>query len=297
MSLNTTIGLSNVVFAICTKDDITGVTYGTITPLADAMNAKLSFKTDSQPIYSDDQASEIINTASTAELEFQQKSISLDNLAALLGHTQSGGIMKRAMTDVSPYVAIGFKTMKSNRTSFEYHWLLKGKFVEPDREFETLADKASPKYLKIKGTFLPRIFDGVTSRMADTDSANYVSSIAANWFAAVEQPADTTSPVISGTTPAANATSVSRTSAFVWTFSKSLLPSTVTTDNFYLVSTADGTKVDGTVAYNDTAKTATFTPTVQLAATTKYLAVADADVSDLSGNRLVQVNSLFTTGS
>jgi len=290
------VGLKNVVYALLTKDDATGIIYSLVKPLVGAMTAKISPKTVSVPISSDDVVSEMIYFTGTTDMEFQQKNVPLEAQADLLGHQIVGGIMIRNSADIAPEVAMGYMSKKSNG-AYEYDWYLKGKFEEPDKEHESLGEKVTPKYKTMKASFYNRIFDGNASKQCDTDSVNYIASIGANWFLAVEQTADIVPPTITGTVPATNATAVSRASTFGWTFSESILPSLVTNKNFYLVNTTDGTIVAATVAYNDTSKTVTLTPTAQLAATTKYIAIADSDVTDLTGNSLIQVNEMFTTGA
>jgi phi13 family phage major tail protein len=288
------VGLKNVVYALLTKDDATGVVYGPVKPLVGAMTAKITPKVSSTPISSDDAVSEMVYFTGTTSIEFQQKNIPLEAQAEMLGHLIVAGVMIRNSADIAPEIAMGYMSKKNNG-AYEYDWYFKGKLEDPAKDHESLGEKVTPKYKTLKGEFYNRIFDGNASKQSDTDSVNYVASIGANWFTSVEQTADVIAPTITTTVPATGATTVSRTSTFVWTFSESLLPSLVTPDNFYLVSTVDGSIVAANVVYNDTNKTVTLTPTAQLAATTKYLAIADSAVTDLAGNRLVQVNETFTT--
>jgi hypothetical protein len=197
-------------------------------------------------------------------------------------------------TDEAPYIALGFKSRKSNG-KYQYEWFLKVQFTNPDLDRETLADKATPKYPTIKGLCLPRVYDGKSERRAD--AVTYVSTKGATWFNSVEGTTDTMAPTISSQTPANATTGVSKTGAVTLTFSKALLPSTLTLQNIYLINTTDGSVPAATLQYNSTTFTVTLTPTSSLAATTKYIIVVDSDVTDLSNNHFVPANTTFTTGS
>jgi hypothetical protein len=55
--------------------------------------------------------------------------------------------------DVPPWVAIGFRTLKSNGT-YRYVWLYKGKFVDPEEKSETKGDSVNFQTDTIKGNFV-----------------------------------------------------------------------------------------------------------------------------------------------
>jgi len=288
------IGLKSGYYALQTSDPVGGTaTYGAMKPLLDLKTAKITTKQDISVEWADDTAGEIVVATGETDFDVSTKYISIDDQATLLGHTISGGILDKNYLDQPPYVGIAFMSRKANG-NYQFVKLLKGKFGIPDHESETLAEKASPKYPTLKGTFIPRLSDGKVVRIADQDSATYVSSIGTNWFTSMES-SSTTPPAISGIVPTANAISVSKSTTIVWTMSETLDPSTVTTLNFYIVNDTTGALVPGTLAYNSGTNTVTFTPTSALAGTTKYMAIADNDVKDLYGNALPYTASYFTT--
>ncbi|NUP47985.1 MAG: DUF4082 domain-containing protein [Catenulispora sp.] len=81
----------------------------------------------------------------------------------------------------------------------------------------------------------------------------------------------TTPPTVTGTTPAADATGTSPTAPVTATFS-----APVDTASVHFSVTDAGTKVPGTVSYNSTDTTATFTPSTQLPAGTVFTASIQA---------------------
>ena len=113
---------------------------------------------------------------------------------------------------------------------------------------------------------------------------------------------DSTPPVVLATSPASNSTSEGVVAAITATFSEALDPTTVTTSTMS-VTTSLGEPVSGTVAYNSTSRTATFTPSITLPAssTFKVLLVGgatDPRIKDVAGNALAgNVTWTFTTAA
>ncbi|MFA6308628.1 MAG: major tail protein [Clostridia bacterium] len=288
------IGLKSGYYALQTSDVSGGAsTYGAMKPLADLKSAKITTKQDISVEWTDDTAGEIVTVNGEVEVEVSQKYISIDDQASILGHTITGGVMVKNYLDVPPYLGLAFMSRKANG-NYQLIKLLKGKFGEPDHESETLSDKASPKYPSLKGTFVPRLCDGNTVKLADQDSLTYNSTIGTNWFTSFET-ADAVAPVVSTIVPAAGATAISKATTITWTMSKALDPSTVNMMNFYLVNDSTGALVPCTIAYNPSTFVVTLTPVSALSGTTKHMAVADMDVRDLSGNALAYAASYFTT--
>lgn len=88
--------------------------------------------------------------------------------------------------------------------------------------------------------------------------------------------ADAVSATVTSTVPAANATDIGSTAAPRAQFSKSIKPSTLTTSTFTL--TGPSGAVAGAVAYDDSTKTATFTPSAPLP-DGSYIARLDATIT------------------
>ncbi|MFO0753908.1 MAG: Ig-like domain-containing protein [Thermodesulfovibrionales bacterium] len=95
-------------------------------------------------------------------------------------------------------------------------------------------------------------------------------------------PADLTPPAVVSVSPADNASGVSTSTTVAATFNESMDASTISSTTFRINNGA----VAGTVSYNDTNKTATFTPSAPLANNTTYTASLSVGMRDLSGNAL-----------
>jgi len=104
-------------------------------------------------------------------------------------------------------------------------------------------------------------------------------------------------PWVVSTYPAAGATNIAQTSPVRTTFSEAMNASTLTAASFY-VRDNQYNKVSGTITYDTTNLTATFTPAALLKAATTYTAIVTTTVAGASGTPLAaEYNWSFTTGA
>jgi phi13 family phage major tail protein len=179
------VGLKDLHYALLTKDDSTGVTYSTPKKIIGAINAKISPKSNTETLYADDGPSETATALGEIDVELEVKDIPLSVQAELLGHTLSNGVIVKKAEDVAPYVAIGFRSEKSNG-KFRYKWLYKGKFSLPEEDYSTKEDKPKFQTPKIKATFIKREFDGAWEATGDEDETGFTAG--ATWFDVVYEP-------------------------------------------------------------------------------------------------------------
>ena len=282
------IGLKNVCYALITNVEDVGTApiYALPMQIAEMLMAKIQPKIQSDILWADDNPGEVLFNLGEITVEIQAKDLPIAVQAVIGGHTISGGVVVKKSTDIPPYLALGFMAKKNNQ-NYRYYWIYKGKFDWLENDNETLSDKAKVQSPILKGTFMKRKFDDAWQKIADADDPGYVASVGANWFSYVDSAIDIVPPTIASSVPTTNATAVNVNTTYAWVLSESLAPNTVSTNNFYLIKDTDGTIVSASVAYNDSTKTVTLTPTGALTATTKYLAVASNAVTDLAGNKLV----------
>ncbi|GAB6174506.1 hypothetical protein JCM15765_39840 [Paradesulfitobacterium aromaticivorans] len=286
------VGLNDLHYALLTKDDETGVTYSAPVKVAGAINAKITPKSNSETLYADDGPAEVATALGEIDVELETKDLDLNTQAALLGHTVTDGAIIRKASDNAPYVALGFKSKKSNG-NFRYVWLFKGKFMPPDQEYATQEDKPKFQTPKIKGSFIRRDNDLAWQVVGDEDEAGF--SAGPTWFNAVYAGVvDTTAPTVT-VTPLDGASTVAVDANIVWTFSKAIQSSLVTSGNFFVMQ-ADGIPVSGTLSINAAQTVVTFDPTNNLAAVTDYVAICTQNVKDTNGNALAATSvTNFTT--
>lgn len=103
---------------------------------------------------------------------------------------------------------------------------------------------------------------------------------------------DTTTPLVQATTPESGATLVALNSAISATFSEAIDPATLDASSFTI------TGITGTVSISGDQRSATFTPSEELAPDTSYTATLTTVIKDKAGNGLAS-NFIwsFTTGA
>lgn len=197
------IGLQHFTIAELTADTQASVTYKAPVVLERAVTAKVSVKSDSQTLYSDDSAEAVLNTFQNIDVEIEVNALSLESRALLQGAKVSNGCIVEGLDNKAPELALGFKSKKADGT-YRYVWLLKGVFEISDLEFETIADKVSPKTATLKATFIAREHDSNYRIIADeekgTGSGNTGNTeLLSKWFDAVPTIDKTTGAVTAGT--------------------------------------------------------------------------------------------------
>lgn len=178
------IGLRDIHIALLTKDDGTGVTYAAPSKLERAISAKLTPKSNSESIYSDDTVEDVISAFEGVDVEIEINQLSLQSRATLQGAKVVKGVLIESKDDIPPTLALGFKSKKNNG-KYRFVWLLKGKFELAADEYDTEAEKPAPKSAKLKGTFFARDYDGNYRFIADEDGTGVDETIIAAWFTAV----------------------------------------------------------------------------------------------------------------
>lgn len=293
----TVIGLRNLVYAKLVDDPVGGTaSYEAPVAIPGAISAVINPNASSEFLFADDGPYDVGSAVGGITLELNVADLDLDTQADLLGHTVSGGVLIRKRDDVPPFVAIGFKTLKSNG-KYRYTWLVKGKFVPSEQNNQTKGDSVSFNTPTIQGSFVSRDCDGEWERHIDEDHVDYMPTMGANWF---NDPyggsSDTTPPTVTNVSPADGDTAVALNTTVVWTFSEALALSTVHSGNFMVYESVSGTQVDGELTINAARTNVTFTPAAQLAASTAHTALVTTGVKDLAGNKLAAAHiTTFTT--
>ncbi|MNB76627.1 hypothetical protein D3C75_232960 [compost metagenome] len=279
MAKGVQIGVSNLVYALLLADPAPGEgtpTYGPAKRLPGVMTANINPNSSSETLFADNGPYETASTIGSIGLELGVAEISLEDQAVLLGSVIEGGVMVNTSEDIPPWVAIGFKSLKSNGSS-RYTWLTKGKFAIPEQNNETKGDAVNFQTPTISGSFAKLDNNNQWRRMIDEDSLDFYPGLAENWFVG---PYGTGGGGTALTVTAA----VTRTS-MVWTFNTELARSTVTTNNF-IVTLANGTAVAGTLTISTDRKVVTFTPTTAVAAGAEVTTIVTTGVTSMSGVRL-----------
>jgi phi13 family phage major tail protein len=176
------VGLKDLHYALLITD-AGSTTYGAVKPIAGAISASIDPAVNTSTLYADDGPDEVASALGEITVELQIKDLPLDIQSALLGHeTPSGGVVIKKASDAAPYVAIGFKSLKSTG-KYRYVWLYKGKFQLPEENYKTKEENVEFQTPTITGKFVKRISDGNWMSMGDEDDTGFTSG--ATWFNAV----------------------------------------------------------------------------------------------------------------
>ncbi len=199
----TRIGCDNLVYALLTADDgTTDPSYGEVKKAPGVMSLNINPNASQETIFYDDGPGESATTLGNIEVEIQKNELTTEQKADLLGHTiDSKGAIVYGANDVPPWVAIGYRTLKSNG-KYRYVWLYKGKFLEPEDNSETKGDSINFQSETIVGQFvkLEKKYEIGAKEIqpwkyeidAEHDDAD--ESLMATWFESVQLPSTTVEP-------------------------------------------------------------------------------------------------------
>lgn len=195
----TRIGCDNLVYAKMTTEDTdtTAPEYGAVTKAPGVMSININPNGSLETLFADDGPMESASTLGRIEVEIQKNELTTQNKADLLGHViDNNGAVVYGDSDVPPYVAIGFRTLKSNG-KYRHVWLYKGKFNEPEDNNETKGDSINFQSDTINGQFVKLKYAYTIGGRSirpwkyelDADHTAADEAAIAAWFTAVTMPA------------------------------------------------------------------------------------------------------------
>lgn len=196
----TRIGCDNLVYAELDKDSQESLDYKDIKPLPGVMTLNINPNASVDTIFYDDGPGETATTLGNVDVEIEKNELTTEQKAALLGHkVDDKGAILYGVNDVPPWVAIGFRTLKSNGT-YRYVWLYKGKFHEPEDNNQTKGDSIEFQSETINGQFVmtDHEFDMGDRKIrpwkyeVDEESDAADETLISSWFDEVKQPVPAT---------------------------------------------------------------------------------------------------------
>ena len=177
-------GFENLYYAELTKDDETGVTYGTPKKFPGAVSINENAQSNTAELYADNRLWASKAVFSKGEVELVVADLPISIYAELCGHTiDSHGKIIHNANDVAPHFALMGEFKKEDGTK-RYFKLLKGQFAAVGLEGETENDSPEFKTSTLNATFAARKYDGNYKYVIDStdDNASYV----AGWYNSVE---------------------------------------------------------------------------------------------------------------
>jgi phi13 family phage major tail protein len=260
-----------------------------------------------ETLSADNAVQEQYSETSSYNIDINLRDLTPDEISMLLGEDDIGNLNMGTGGNQAPYWAVMFETthtLASGAEETRYHKYFKGKFSEPDESAETKKE-GSVNYQTpvLSGKFIKRTYTGDSGGVApfkvsisDQDSG-YSASIGSGWYnTGGLGTLDATAPTISSTVPADGASSVAVDSTVVWNFDKSIVPTTITSANFFVFKESDDSIVAGALSYDSDYDEITFTPTSNLDNSAEYKAVATTNIKSLAGTALAAISVItFTT--
>lgn len=150
------IGCDNLHYAIMTTEDTatSAPIYAELKSAPGVMHININPNASLATAFFDDGPGDTASTLGNIDVEIQKNTLTTENKADLLGHTiDANGGVAYADDDTPPFVAIGFRTLKSNG-KYRYVWLYKGRFADPEDNNETKADSINFQSDTISGQFV-----------------------------------------------------------------------------------------------------------------------------------------------
>lgn len=292
------LGVDNLYYAVVSQDDSSAYTVGTPAYLAPLAMIAIKPKVGRKTQYFDNIPMDSLFTEGESEADIEIQGLPLDRKAELLGKVWDA-VNGRMYDDggIPPYIALGFRAMKSDG-SYKYYWYLKCQFATPDDEAGTKTDTPDPKPTKLKLTALYTIHlfdvDGVNTASVkkvegDTSIAAFSST---GWFSSVQIPAPGTPSALTCTpSPADAATNINVASNITLTFNNALAGGA---ENGIILTTDAGVVKACARTIDAARKVVTLDPTTNMAGSTKYLVVVPG-VTDIYGQSLADAVYDFTT--
>ena len=194
----TRIGCDNLVYAKMKTEDTAAAApaYDTVVPAPGVMSININPNGSLETLFADDGPMETATTLGKIDVEIQKNELTTQNKADLLGHEiDANGAVVYGDSDVPPYVAIGFRTLKSNG-KYRYVWLYKGKFTEPEDANETKGDSINFQSDTISGQFTRLNYQYTVNTKKvrpwkyelDGDNETAKQEVMDNWFKAPVMP-------------------------------------------------------------------------------------------------------------
>lgn len=289
------IGVSDVYYALLVADAVGGATWQAAVQLPGITEVGVNPNGSVLTLFADNGPAVTANSIGEIEVSLKVADLTQPERSVLLGHARSGGVVSYKTGDISPEVAIGFKTLLSDGT-VGFVWLLKGKFAETAETYTTKTDKIEFQVPSMTGKFSMLTYNDEYKKTTRSDDPDYIPATGTNWFAnGPLGTTDSTAPTVA-TAPLDAAVDVAVTANFVWTFSEAIMASDMTDANFFLMEASDGTLVAGALNIGTGNTVVTLDPTQNLGASTTYIAVCTTNIRNLAGIPLAANNvASFTT--
>ena len=163
-------------YACISNDDETSITYEESIHLPGINVVALRTNSSIGSFNSDDGVYETYVLEGDRDMQVSFAGLSNEVVAELTGAAYQNGLLEDKKNDSPPYVAVGFRTQKSNGR-FRYVWLYKGRFAKADIDGYSKTSSLSPQPDIYTFKAVNRKYDGAWRRMLDSDDGNLPAGV------------------------------------------------------------------------------------------------------------------------
>ena len=297
MTYNPKYGLKDVVYSIL--DDTTDVaggtpSYGTVYTLPNVKQLKVNPNANGAVFYADDGPAFSAELTGAIEVDLFLADLLPADESRILGRGYANGQLSATTADVSPYIALGWKTLRANTVSgsnvYDYVWLYKGKMMKPQMDQQTKADTVNFQIPELTGKFVAlQSQNRLWMMRIRTDDTNVAASFITGFFTNVSLP----STDLGALSAVASKGTAGDAGKVLWTFAKvgggNITIGTAYAASQYLTVVDTVSIRAGTYAItaNGTATPIVkFTPSVSLTGVT--VGVTQQDLYDQNGVKITQ---------
>ena len=187
------INVKKPVYCKLTSDTLSGVSYGAVTSLGEAMQFQVTAVSSSGQLYGNgaivDSSSKLVGLT----VVFDATKLPIEVVADIYNQTYTNGVLQEKAGEQANYIALGYEVEQTTGDS-EYVWLLKGR-PQPLNE-NTQQSEANITYSTDQMTidFVRRIYDDMLRYKADAANADFTAAQAAAWF--TSGPTSPVAPVV-----------------------------------------------------------------------------------------------------
>jgi len=184
------IGLKNMVIAPVTTDTESETTYGTLIPVAGAIEATVSPEnTDPDVQYADDIEYDTVYADPEVTFTTKMADIPLDVQAKIFSNTlDQNGVLVRSSDDKPGYFAVGFQSEKADHT-YRYVWLYKVRAKPMEENYATKEGTSLTRQTgEVEWTAIKRTSDKLYQAIADEGCNGFTATMGATFLSSVYSP-------------------------------------------------------------------------------------------------------------
>ena len=187
------INVKNPVYCKLTSDTLSGVSYGSVISLGEAMQIQLTAVSSSGQLYGNGSIVDSSSKLTGLTAVFDATKIPIEVKADIYNQTYTDGVLQEKAGEQANYIALGYEIEQTTGDS-QYVWLLKGR-PQPLNE-NVQQSEANITYSTDQMTieFVRRVYDDMLRYYADAANADFTAAQAAAWFSA--GPTSPVAPVV-----------------------------------------------------------------------------------------------------